>query len=237
MRTKIIAHRGASGDFPEQSQEAFQGALEQNADGFECDVRLTSDGKIFCWHDRDIARLTGSNGNISKLTLDQLARHKINSSGNPISFLDVLELAISNKKDLLIETKHPVPTGGAIEREVIHEINKKEKEISVAGIKINIMSFAMTAISRISNLAPTIEPVFLVEHPALIAFTAAPIIGLDLEIVKVDRDIFNRIYATGKRIYVWTVNEPRDIELCAENGVDAIITDYPARAKHALGYS
>ncbi len=237
MRTKIIAHRGASGDFPEQSWEAFQGALAQNADGLECDVRLTSDGEIFCWHDRDIARLTGSKGNISKLSLDELMRHKISGSGIPISFLQVLELAITNKKDLLIETKHPVPTGGLIEREVIREINKKEKEIFLSGIKINIMSFAMTAISRISNLAPSIEPVFLVEHPQLIAFTDAPIIGLDLEIVKADPDIFHRIQAIGKKIYVWTVNEPRDIEMCAENAVDAIITDYPARAMNTLGYS
>ena len=54
---RIYAHRGASGDFPEGSKAAYLGAIEQGADGFECDVRLTKDKQIICYHDKDAKRL------------------------------------------------------------------------------------------------------------------------------------------------------------------------------------
>ncbi len=49
----IYAHRGASIDFIEGSKAAYLGALAQGADGFECDVRLTKDKQIICYHDSD----------------------------------------------------------------------------------------------------------------------------------------------------------------------------------------
>ncbi len=53
----IYAHRGASIDFTEGSKAAYLGALAQGADGFECDVRLTKDKQIICYHDSDTKRL------------------------------------------------------------------------------------------------------------------------------------------------------------------------------------
>ena len=44
----IYAHRGASADFPEMSRAAYLAAVEQGADGFECDLRLTRDGFLIC---------------------------------------------------------------------------------------------------------------------------------------------------------------------------------------------
>ena len=53
----IYAHRGASSDFVEGSKAAYEGAITQGADGFECDVRLTKDRQIICYHDRNTIRL------------------------------------------------------------------------------------------------------------------------------------------------------------------------------------
>ena len=52
----IYAHRGASSDFAEGSKAAYQGAIAQGADGFECDLRLTKDGVAILWHDADLKR-------------------------------------------------------------------------------------------------------------------------------------------------------------------------------------
>ena len=41
---QIYAHRGASHDFPEMTMDAYENAVKQGADGFECDLRLTKDG-------------------------------------------------------------------------------------------------------------------------------------------------------------------------------------------------
>ena len=43
---KIVAHRGYSGKYPELSPLAFEKALELPIHGIECDIRLSSDGKV-----------------------------------------------------------------------------------------------------------------------------------------------------------------------------------------------
>mgnify|MGYP000046792187 CR=1 FL=1 len=106
----IYAHRGASSDFAEGSKAAYQGAIAQGADGFECDVRLTKDRQIICYHDRNTARLSKINLEIAKTTYPEL-KEKV----DPYRLDQLLDLAIENKKDLVIEFKHPAPTGGLIE--------------------------------------------------------------------------------------------------------------------------
>ena len=103
----IYAHRGASSDFAEGSKAAYQGAIDQGADGFECDVRLTKDQQIICYHDRDTQRLSKINLEIAKSTYTELKERV-----NPYRLDELLDLAIINKKDLVIEFKHPVPVVG-----------------------------------------------------------------------------------------------------------------------------
>lgn len=56
----MIAHRGSSEDVPEHTLAAYRKAIEDGADGVECDVRLTADGVLVCVHDRRVDRT--SNG-------------------------------------------------------------------------------------------------------------------------------------------------------------------------------
>ena len=52
---------------------------------------------------------------------------------------ELLELAISAKKDLLIETKHPNIFGGRIEQKVLELLKSKSAQISDAGIEVIVM--------------------------------------------------------------------------------------------------
>ena len=88
----IYAHRGASAEFPEGSKAAYEAAITQGADGFECDVRLTKDLQIICYHDANIKRLTGIDLEIAKTDYEQLKK-----SANPLLFTELLDLAIKNK--------------------------------------------------------------------------------------------------------------------------------------------
>ena len=97
MATKIYAHRGASRDYPEHTLQAYLGAIEQGADGFECDVRLTKDGSAVLWHDADMKRATKYLGLIAELNF-----REVQSKYPSVMLLsDFIELAIENKKDLV----------------------------------------------------------------------------------------------------------------------------------------
>jgi glycerophosphoryl diester phosphodiesterase len=140
----IYAHRGASVDFPEGSKAAYEAAISQGADGFECDVRLTKDLQIICYHDSNIKRLTGVDLDIAKSDFAELKK-----VADPYLFSDLLDLAIKNKKHLAIETKHPTPTGGLIESELHKLLNQRAAELKASGINISIMSFSWFATQRI----------------------------------------------------------------------------------------
>ena len=240
MATAIFAHRGSSFHHAEQSRESFLAAIEEGADGIECDVRLTADGVAFCWHDRDLSRLTGSHQPISKVTSSELKSMEIldpadpllgkkERRGTPISLEELAGIASEAKIRLLVETKHPVLAGSAIEEEVARIIRRFK-------IEIHLLSFSFTAISRAMRLMPEFEHVQLLQHSQLIPLAQSEIIGLDIELIRRDQTLVPSLIAKGKRLFVYTVNDDDEFCSLANQGVEGIITDIPAQAKRVLGY-
>jgi glycerophosphoryl diester phosphodiesterase len=226
----IYAHRGASSDFKEGSKAAYIGALAQGADGFECDVRLTKDKQIICYHDSDTSRLSNIDLKISKSSYKVL-KEKV----DPYLLEELLELAISNKKDLVIELKHPVSTGAMIEKHVHKLLLSRGSDIKNSGIQISLISFSYLATLR--NLKSGYQSGYLVKNSNLIKLNPAPVIALNINIVRQDPKVIADQHKKGKKVFVWTVNEASDLLLCAKEGVNAVITDKPAQARMLLGYS
>ena len=227
---RIYAHRGASGDFPEGSKAAYLGAIEQGADGFECDVRLTKDKQIICYHDKDAKRLANLDIEIAKSTYSELKK-----SINPFRLDELLELAILNKKDLVIEFKHPVPTRGEVEKQVHKLLANKKDAIAKSGIEIYLISFSFLATLR--NKRSTHKSGYLMKHKFLARFNPTQFTLAHIEIIKSDHSFVINEQKKGRQVIAWTVNELSDLKLCQDLEVYAVITDYPARARKHLGYS
>ena len=226
----IYAHRGASGDFAEGSKAAYEGALSQGADGFECDVRLTKDKQIICYHDADTKRLSGIDLKIANTSSSEL-----NQKINPYYFTELLDFAISNKKDLVIETKHPVPTGGLIEKELNKLLTNRAAQIQKSGIRVLLISFSYLATLR--NKKSGFQSGLLINRKIMASFNTAQVIAANIEIVKKDHSFVLNQQKRGKKVIVWTVNNQDDLNLCKSLGIYAVITDNPARARKLLGYS
>ena len=226
---RIYAHRGASGEFAEGSQGAYMAAIEQGCDGFECDVRLTKDKQIICYHDKDAKRLSNLDLKIADTNYDQLKR-----AINPLKLEQLLDLAIKSKKDLVIESKHPVPTGGEIERAVHKLLKGRTKEIDQSGIKIFLISFSLLATLR--NRKSSYKSGYLVSKKILAKFNPTDLVAVNIEIIRSDHSFVLNQIRKGKQVMVWTVNNEDDLKLCQDLGVKAVITDYPARVRKILGY-
>jgi len=223
----IYAHRGASREFPEHSLSAYQEAIRQGADGFECDVRLTRDRQIICWHDNDTKRMTSEKVRIADATYADLA------FAEPLLFSELLDMAIKKKKHIAVETKHPVPSRGLIEKNLLQLLHSREGEIRKAGIDISIMSFSWNAVSRAKESG--FNTVFLFTHPFGSLLTPTPSAGPSMSMIRKDPTIVKRLHDDGKKVFVWTVNDDDDVRLCEQAGVDVIMSDIPAQARKALG--
>ena len=77
--TLTIAHRGFSGQFPENTLLAFQEAIELGVEAIELDVQLSKDGEIMIFHDEELSRITGQKGYLKDRSYAEL--RELDASG------------------------------------------------------------------------------------------------------------------------------------------------------------
>jgi len=256
-RPLVFAHRGSSAALPEHTLDAYRRAIDEGADGLECDVRLTRDGHLVCIHDRRLDRTSNGRGRVSAATLDELERldfgswhpETSRSSGPVLAGVLTLERLIATTVDagrplwLLIETKHPSRFGSAVEERLVELL----KRYGLAGgdplamIKVVVMSFSPLAVRSVRTLAPDLPTGYLFELvPPRVRDGRAPfgasILGPSVGALRTHPEVVGRAHERGHQVYVWTVNTPDEVELVAGLGVDGIISDRPAYVLSQLGH-
>lgn len=109
----IVAHRGYSSRFRENSPLAWSEAAKAGADVVEVDVRFTADGIAVCVHDADLKRMLGRDEAIAALNYATLAG--FTAAGEPVAprFADAL-VAVPSTTSLLLDIKDESPL--ALER-------------------------------------------------------------------------------------------------------------------------
>jgi glycerophosphoryl diester phosphodiesterase len=248
-RPLVFAHRGGADALPEHTLGAYLRALEEGADGLECDVRLTRDGHLVCVHDRKLNRTSNGRGLVSSKTLAELDSLDFGSwhPGYPadeelpdltrLLTLDRLLEAVSDygrPVRLLIETKHPSRYGAEVERRLVETLRRHGLADGKPDnpVQVTVMSFGALALRRLRAQAPAIPTVYLLEIlPPGVGRGRLPfgarIAGPGVGLVRSRPRLIPAIRAAGHQAYVWTVNEPEDLDLVLEHQVDGVITDRP----------
>ena len=224
---KIYAHRGSSIEHPELTMAAYKAAIDDGADGFECDVRLSKDNQLVLWHDSDMNRIAGNGARISDLTFKEIKTHY----QQVMTLEELLLLARDNKKELAIETKHPVRSASAVEKKVMNLL-QQEKAIA----DIHVMSFSWLALENVRKIDPQQKTVALLHDTfsfAMRRFTSAQSIGPGITAFR-KKPHLNQ---DPRNLFIWTVDDADDMRFCADNGVDVLITNTPSYARSVLGYN
>jgi glycerophosphoryl diester phosphodiesterase len=251
VRPQVVAHRGASHDNAEHTLGAYVAALDDGADGLECDVRLTADGHLVCVHDRDLRRTASSSRLVSNSELAELDSLDFASWKKPWADLDdeapdrderldrVLTLRTlfetvadyDRRVEIAVETKHPTRYSGLVERRLVDML--RHFGWDRIGSPVRVMSFSRTALQRVERLAPAVPLVMLIEkahHWPMLQRTIGRdwLVGPGIEELTDHPKLGRRITRAGHDLHVWTVNTPAQLDLCLELGVKAVITDRPA---------
>ena len=181
-------------------------------------------------HDADLQRVASSPLVVADSTYNELL------TAYPILTLsEILELAIANRKDLALETKHPVPTRGAIEIAVGQILMQEQERIRAAQIQVVLMSFSWRAVARAKMLG--LATVFLANHPLPLRAARGSSLGPSISTLRATRRRMKKLATRAdQKIFVWTVDEARDVELCREIGVDVIITNRPGYVRELLSH-
>jgi glycerophosphoryl diester phosphodiesterase len=242
---KLIAHRGASHDAPENTLAALRLGYAQGADAGEVDVHLSGDARIVVHHDADTGRTTGRPQTLAALTAGELRRLNVGQWGRwqgsafaeGIPLLGEVLAVVPAGRRLFIEMK--------VGAEILPELERVIRASGLDARQLPLITFDLAAARTTKLRLPAHEVCWIVEHPAfgrapqlddLIRQTkAAGLDGLDLEYkFPIDTGFVRQVHTAGLKLYTWTVDDPTVARRLATAGLDGLTTNRPGWLRDQL---
>ncbi len=245
-RPRVMAHRGASGKYPENTMPAFRAAVEAGVDYIELDVHCTRDGEVVVVHDEELSRIASDNRLVREMTMGELeavdAAFNFSVDGASWPFrgqgIRVPRLAevLQSWSGLrfVIEFKPLVPAIADATLEVVRHTGMARQVL--------FASEHLPPIARARALAPQV-PTNLTA-PEILAFVQALSSGAPSGVAAGDalqippehrglklatREVVAAAHQSGLEVHIWTINDQAEMQEMLSLGVDGIITDYPTR--------
>ncbi len=243
-----VAHRGSRLLWPENTMEAFQGAVDLGFRYLETDLHRSSDGVLMVFHDNILERTTDGTGAVADRTSVELgaldaAHHFAPHEGYPgrgsgirIPTLEEVFNAFPSIR-LVLDLKEP-----GFEADLAAFLRKRgvEDQVIVGAFSdTRIARFRKASGGRVATSSGPAETAALwtaarlgrtlrtkadaMQIPEDFAFVALP-----------DRKLVQAAEAGGRQVHVWTVNDPDHMARLLDVGVHAIITDRPDLLKQLL---
>lgn len=241
MACKVISHRGANRQAPQNTIPAFKKSIEIGVDGFETDIHLTVDGVPVVCHNYTIDETSTGQGEIRQKTLEELRSYDFGLyfhekfKGTTLPTLEEF-LALCETADIEImniEIKPPLDGNMEIVRKTIDAVKAH-------GLfeKLLISSFSADVLVECKNVDPECKTGFLYA-PNKAFFYKQMLFGYVSFAKKIKADYLHPHYFAvtkkyvkdlhkhGIKVNVWTVNKPETVNKMLKCGVDGIITDLP----------
>lgn len=228
------AHRGASGNYPENTMISFEKAIQFGCDGIETDVQMTFDRKLVLIHDERVNRTTDGTGLVKDYTLKKLKKlsagrwfdKRYSRESIPLAE-DLLVLAKQNKVIINFEIKTGIIMYPGIEEKLIKLIYKYSMQNNVI-----LSSFNHSSMVTCKQISKEIKTGLLYMEATHENSTYCKLLGADAihpYYRSLNAKIVKEIKAADLLINTFTVNEEIQMKDLILAGVDGIITNYPNR--------
>ena len=215
----VVAHRGASAYEPENTLRAIRKALALRAPAVEVDVRRSKDGALVVLHDETVNRTTDGTGSVGSLTLEELRALDV-GMGERIPTLTEVFGTVRGKASLVLELK---------ERGLWQPVVQLARGRLDLGDLI-VVSFHRSEIAELKTAHPDLRAGALSVGDSSDALSWAVGARADLAGFRHEAttaDLADRLHQSGRRLLVWTVNDPGRAKEVAVLGADLIVSDAP----------
>lgn len=225
----ILAHRGASGEAPENTLESLLLAVEQGADVVELDLWLTRDGQLVAYHDVELRAGLQRKAPVESLTLYRFRRALKKGSGIEAPTLQQILQALPETQPLNFDIKRRSAEPKAIADALAEALGGRPQVL--------LSSFDWQLLGGLKGHLPgyPVAPIGDRKPGALLAA------AIELESFSVHchrklarRDFLLAAAATGKPPLVYTVNRPFLARNLLSRGAAGVFTDYPEKLRRSL---
>ena len=209
---QIIAHRGASAFFKENTLAAFQAALAFGVNAFETDIQLSKDGFLILNHDYFIA-----NKAVKAYTLEELKQKNICTLEELLNILD-------KRSFLNIEIKNDDNIYSGIEEKLAACLKKYGQDKNQNFL---ISSFYLPSLEKIKKLLPQIKIGRLCKEFDSCEIETLKPYSLNMSYKKINKDIIAFCRQRDIKVFIYTVNDLKLFEQLKKDGVNAVFSDNP----------
>lgn len=240
-KNHVLAHRGWSQKFPENTQLAFEQALQIHANGIELDVQLSADAVPVIMHDRTVDRTTNGHGAVSSLPLRELqslnaAVNFADSHGESIfqpipTLASVLSLVSGAPDDILINIELKIFDSD--EFETVKRVLKDVAESGLAPSQVLYSSFNHYCLQYLKKIRDDAQIGLLLSDPIVDPWYYARYLGavsVNLKYRHAKNDVIEACHREGISVCAWTVDDETEMSRLFENGVDIVISNTPDAA-------
>jgi glycerophosphoryl diester phosphodiesterase len=254
-RPLVMAHRGESGNIPENTMAALEAAAGLGVDVLESDVHLTKDDEIVLFHDEDLLRTTGMEGTIRAHTLDDLRQLDFGfnfTSDKGVTYpfrgkghkIVTLREAFERFPKMIfnLDIKDTFPAAPMELARLISEMNRKDSVI-VASFHGSQLEHFRELVSDVPTSAHPGEVQKFVFNTKIgfprirsedIHYRAFQVPIKSGPITVVTKKFIRKAHEQNIAVHVWTINDVDTMNYLIDLGVDGIFTDYPSLLKSAL---
>jgi glycerophosphoryl diester phosphodiesterase len=236
---KLIAHRGASSEAPENTLASIQKALSLGIDfiDIEIDVHLSKDFVAIVMHDDFTDRTTrGSKERraITEMTLEEIKALDAGSwfgetyvNERIPTLMEVLSLNFGTAGIMIELKKSPFPAEkvASVVMEVLSQVNRIERLL--------IGSFEPDLLDAIHKLDPTLKLIYIVEDLNRLESFNNKLLAIDHKLLT--KDLMEDLINKHKEIWSFTVDSPHRAQELIKYGVTGIITNNPRYIQRFLG--
>lgn len=234
---KIIAHRGASVEAPENTMSAFKKAIEIGVSCIECDVHVTKDEVAIISHDETIPydHTQSTKVKISSLLYSEVMRYDVGEwfaatyqQERVPTLTQLLELDRGETAIMLELKKGDHPNEVLVEK-VIESLKKCEaKNVYVGSFDAEIVTLLQKkkCPGIVQGLAVTIDDFY--------AFFSPLPKHVVMDCDHITKKVVDRLHLEGREVWTYTVDSPKKAKRLVGYGVDGIITNDPQALKEVF---
>lgn len=235
-----FAHRGGAWEGIENSFEAIQKSVELGFRYIETDVHLSRDGEVVAVHDPTLDRTSDRSGRVRDLTWNEISKARIGGTARIPRLMELLEefpdvyFNIDAKvPDVVVPLVQIIESGGPKVADRIclasfSDARLRRMRTLTRGAVATSMGQAEVARLRLASYMRT--SLRALRFPGQAAQVPISYGGRRV----VDRRFVESAHQLGKKVHVWTVDDPMDMHSLLDLGVDGIITDEPAVLKQVM---
>lgn len=242
----IIAHRGASGDAPENTLAAFAEAAKQGAKWVEFDVKLTKDGIPVVFHDDILERLCGDKRKVNELTFDELQAFDLGTKQFPNQRIPSLAQVCDalGRFDLMANIELKPNPGEA--QQTAAAVNSLLKTSWPHPQSLPLVSSfseeSLQAMRKLNNEVPLGYLVWdwkksIVDKARTLKCATINLPDFPKSLHTFTKERVKLLQDAGFSVLAYTVNKPKRAMQFLDWGVDGIFTDYPKKLLDALASS